>query len=101
VIVRDKIGSFKERNEMEAWLNKWISQYVLSTRRRRVKRPGQYPLSRPSHRRGESRAIPGITARVLSAAALSAGRFDGVAALVSKLPSARAGSDVHVSVKRS
>jgi type VI secretion system protein ImpC len=29
-IVRDKIGSFKERNEMEAWLNKWISQYVLS-----------------------------------------------------------------------
>src|SRR5207237_3076481 len=21
---------FKERNEMEAWLNKWISQYVLS-----------------------------------------------------------------------
>src|SRR5580765_7287228 len=29
-IVRDKIGSFKERNEMEAWLNEWISQYVLS-----------------------------------------------------------------------
>jgi len=29
-IVRDKIGSFKERNEMEAWLNKWISNYVLS-----------------------------------------------------------------------
>ncbi len=29
-IVRDKIGSFKERNEMETWLNKWISQYVLS-----------------------------------------------------------------------
>src|SRR5437899_2888063 len=30
IFVRDKIGSFKERNEMEAWLNKWISQYVLS-----------------------------------------------------------------------
>ncbi len=27
-IVRDKIGSFKERDEMERWLNKWISQYV-------------------------------------------------------------------------
>jgi len=27
-IVRDKIGSFKERAEMEAWLNKWILQYV-------------------------------------------------------------------------
>ena len=29
-IVRDKVGSFKERHEMEAWLNKWIMQYVLS-----------------------------------------------------------------------
>ncbi len=28
-IVRDKIGSFKERADMEAWLNSWISQYVL------------------------------------------------------------------------
>ncbi len=27
-IVRDKIGSFKERGDMEAWLNKWILQYV-------------------------------------------------------------------------
>jgi type VI secretion system protein ImpC len=27
-IVRDKIGSFKERDTMEAWLNKWIIQYV-------------------------------------------------------------------------
>src|SRR5262245_11119025 len=45
-IVRDKIGSFKERSDMERWLNTWISQYVLSN-------PGsageetkaQYPLS--------------------------------------------------------
>ena len=27
-IVRDKVGSFKERDEMERWLNKWILQYV-------------------------------------------------------------------------
>ncbi len=27
-IVRDKIGSFKERDDMERWLNKWITQYV-------------------------------------------------------------------------
>lgn len=27
-IVRDKIGSFKERNDMERWLNDWIKQYV-------------------------------------------------------------------------
>lgn len=27
-IVRDKIGSFKERDEMQRWLQKWIMQYV-------------------------------------------------------------------------
>lgn len=27
-IVRDKIGSFKERDDMERWLNNWIMQYV-------------------------------------------------------------------------
>jgi type VI secretion system protein ImpC len=27
-IVRDKIGSFKERSHMEKWLNDWILQYV-------------------------------------------------------------------------
>ncbi|WP_213958106.1 MULTISPECIES: type VI secretion system contractile sheath large subunit [unclassified Variovorax] len=27
-IVRDKIGSFKERSDMEKWLNKWITNYV-------------------------------------------------------------------------
>ncbi len=27
-IVRDKIGSFKERDDMQTWLNNWIGQYV-------------------------------------------------------------------------
>jgi type VI secretion system protein ImpC len=27
-MVRDKIGSFKEREDMERWLNNWIMQYV-------------------------------------------------------------------------
>jgi type VI secretion system protein ImpC len=27
-MVRDKIGSFKERDDMERWLNNWIIQYV-------------------------------------------------------------------------
>jgi len=27
-IVRDKIGSFKEREDMEKWLNRWIMNYV-------------------------------------------------------------------------
>jgi len=27
-IVRDKVGSFKEREDMQKWLNRWIQQYV-------------------------------------------------------------------------
>ena len=27
-LVRDKIGSFKERDDMERWLNSWVKQYV-------------------------------------------------------------------------
>jgi type VI secretion system protein ImpC len=29
-IVRDKVGSFKEREDMQKWLNRWIKNYVLS-----------------------------------------------------------------------
>lgn len=29
-IVRDKVGSFKERKDMQVWLNNWIGQYVES-----------------------------------------------------------------------
>jgi type VI secretion system protein ImpC len=29
-IVRDKIGSFKERADMQAWLQSWMNNYVLS-----------------------------------------------------------------------
>ena len=28
-MVRDKIGSFKERDDMEKWLNNWINQYTV------------------------------------------------------------------------
>jgi type VI secretion system protein ImpC len=27
-IVRDKIGSFKEKNDMQMWLTKWLNQYI-------------------------------------------------------------------------
>lgn len=28
-IVRDKVGSFKEREDMEKWLNRWIGNYIV------------------------------------------------------------------------
>jgi type VI secretion system protein ImpC len=30
-LVRDKIGSFKDRSDVEAWLNRWIQNYVHSS----------------------------------------------------------------------
>jgi type VI secretion system protein ImpC len=44
-IVRDKVGSFQERNDVETWLNNWITKYVTtdSTASEEVK--SRYPLS--------------------------------------------------------
>jgi type VI secretion system protein ImpC len=45
-IVRDKIGSFRERGDMEKWLNNWISQYVLSNPQSAGEETkAQYPLA--------------------------------------------------------
>jgi type VI secretion system protein ImpC len=30
VMVRNRVGSFMERGEMENWLNKWINNYVIA-----------------------------------------------------------------------
>ncbi|MHC4241601.1 MAG: type VI secretion system contractile sheath large subunit [Planctomycetota bacterium] len=44
-IVRDKIGSFKEREDMASWLNKWITQYVTSDPHASEEVKARYPLA--------------------------------------------------------
>ena len=44
-IVRDKIGSFKERKDMADWLNTWITQYVTSDPSASEEVKAQYPLA--------------------------------------------------------
>jgi len=44
-IVRDKIGSFKERTDMEEWLNKWISNYVTTDPKASEDAKARYPLA--------------------------------------------------------
>ncbi len=77
-IVRDKIGSFKEREDMERWLNKWINQYVdgdpdgssEATKARK-------PLADAEVVVVEDESNPGYyKLAVLPAAALPAGGFD-------------------------
>jgi type VI secretion system protein ImpC len=44
-IVRDKVGSFKERDDMANWLNKWITQYVTTDPNASEEVKAQYPLA--------------------------------------------------------
>ena len=44
-IVRDKIGSFKEREDMERWLNQWIMNYVTADAKAGEEVKAQYPLA--------------------------------------------------------
>jgi type VI secretion system protein ImpC len=44
-IVRDKIGSYKERGDMEAWLNRWISNYVENDPKAREETKAVRPLA--------------------------------------------------------
>lgn len=44
-IVRDKIGSFQERNDVEKWLNDWITKYVTTDSSASEDVKSRYPLS--------------------------------------------------------
>jgi len=45
MIARDKIGSFMERSDCEAWLNEWISQYVLADKDAKADKKARFPLA--------------------------------------------------------
>ena len=44
-IVRDKIGSFKERGDMETWLNDWITKFVVADASASEEYKAKYPLA--------------------------------------------------------
>ena len=44
-IVRDKVGSFKERSDMQAFLNRWVTQYVTTNPTASEEVKAQFPLS--------------------------------------------------------
>ncbi len=80
-IVRDKVGSFKERDDMQKWLQKWIIQYVdgdplHSTEETKARKP----LAAAEVVVEEIEGEPGYyTVEVLPATALPARRPHGVA----------------------
>ena len=44
-MVRDKIGGFKEREDMQMWLQKWISQYVTLDPNASEEMKARFPLA--------------------------------------------------------
>jgi type VI secretion system protein ImpC len=44
-IVRDKVGSFKERKDMQDWLTNWIAQYVTTDPTASDEIKAKYPLA--------------------------------------------------------
>jgi type VI secretion system protein ImpC len=45
VMARDKIGSFMEASDCEAWLNRWIKNYVNSNKDAGQETKAKYPLA--------------------------------------------------------
>jgi type VI secretion system protein ImpC len=56
VMARDKIGSFMEASDCEAWLNRWINNYVNSNEKAGQETKARYPLRQAKI---EVREIPG------------------------------------------
>ena len=80
-IVRDKIGSFKEREDMERWLNQWIMNYVTADAKAGEEIKAQYPLGRCQRDgRGGSGKSGLLHVQVLPAPTLPARGFDGLLA---------------------
>ncbi len=88
-IVRDKIGSFKERSDMESWLNKWISNFVVTSDSASDDMKASYPLR-------EAQVVVGNPGYYTSKFYLRPHfQLEGLTVslrLVSKLPSAKSGS---------
>jgi type VI secretion system protein ImpC len=91
-IVRDKIGSFKERADMEAWLNKWITNYVTTDPSASEETKARYPLAAAEVKVEE---VPGNPGYYSSKFFLRPHyQLEGLTVslrLVSKLPSAKGG----------
>ena len=91
-MVRDKIGSFKERDDMEKWLNTWIKKYTVNSSASEVMK-AKYPLAEAEVKVME---VPGNPGYYTSQFWLRPHyQLEGMTVslrLVSKLPSVKGGS---------
>jgi type VI secretion system protein ImpC len=89
-MVRDKIGSFKEREDMEMWLNKWIAQYCCDSKSSEEMK-ARYPLAQAQVVVEEVKGNPGYyTSKFYLRPHYQLEGLTVSLRLVSKLPSVKA-----------
>ena len=92
-IVRDKIGSFKEREDMERWLNKCIMNYVTADPKASEEVKSQYPLAAAEVTVEEVAGNPGYyTSKFFLRPHFQLEGLTVSLRLVTKLPSVKAGA---------
>jgi type VI secretion system protein ImpC len=90
-MVRDKIGSFKEREDMSTWLNKWISQYCCDSKSAEEVK-ARFPLAAAEVVVEEVKGNPGYyTSKFYLRPHYQLEGLTVSLRLVSKLPSVKAG----------
>ena len=91
-IVRDKVGSFMERGDMEKWLNNWITKYVTTDPTASESVKARYPLSAAEVVVEEIEGNPGYySAKFYLRPHYQLEGLTVSLRLVSKLPSAKGG----------
>jgi type VI secretion system protein ImpC len=92
-IVRDKIGSFAEREEVASWLNNWITKYVTTDPTASDEVKARYPLSAAEVMVDDIEGNPGYySAKFFLRPHYQLEGLSVSLRLVSKLPSAKGGS---------
>ncbi|MFO7912913.1 MAG: type VI secretion system contractile sheath large subunit [Desulfotignum sp.] len=92
-IVRDKVGSFMERSDMERWLNNWITQYVTTDPTASEEVKARYPLSAAEVLVEDIEGNPGYySAKFFLRPHYQLEGLTVSLRLVSKLPSAKGGA---------
>jgi type VI secretion system protein ImpC len=90
-MVRDKIGSFKERADMERWLNDWIKNYCTAAPNASEREKAERPLASAEVTVEEVKGNPGYyTSKFFLRPHFQLEGLTISLRLVSKLPSVKA-----------
>lgn len=89
ILGREKLGQFMERENVEAWLNRWISQYILDDPKASAEMKAKYPLAEAKIVVEEIPGKPGAyNARALLRPWLQLEELNTAISMVARIPAA-------------